>query len=51
MIAATWTGMETPMEIFPEARKPDLEVKLRGDWPSATPIPISSRTIGKLSFK
>ena len=36
-----------PIEEFPCARIPDIDEKLKGDPPSATPIPMSSKSIGK----
>lgn len=41
------TCIATPMEEFPSARRPALESNGKGEEPSAIPMPISSRLIGK----
>lgn len=44
--AATRTGNETSMDALPADKIPDWDAKLKGDPPSATPMPTSSRSIG-----
>jgi hypothetical protein len=46
-VASTLTDMETPMDEFPDARRPLWEIKVKGDIPSATPISMSRRSNGR----
>jgi len=47
MVASIKTGRATPIEEFPCARKPDFDGYVNGDATSATPMPMSSRSIAK----
>lgn len=41
------TSRARPIEELPTANNPDLDLKSNGEPPSATPIPISRRSIGR----
>jgi hypothetical protein len=42
-VGCTMTGIETPIEELPCASSPFLELKVKGEKPSATHMPISSK--------